>query len=485
MAKKSKSDWSNSIPGSSRSPSHGDSLRPLQPLPQHLFSLAHSHCDIPICFYRVVSRTLLFDTFVPPSPTNQHGVPPHPRRKWQHPAPQHQPRVLLNQVPAHRVLDHRTDRQPPRFNQHRLICPICPPDDPAWHLRPLAIPLDTPSPSPAPQAPGLFPSNLPVSSPAPVPAPAGTSPSDRDRERVHTVHRRRSPIRRDSQKRRDALLKGKEGSRRRQRWENDRLIHVPGAVAPLPSDWAVPVWEGKGELYRPVPYGLAVLWEGKYAAIQKERKEEERRERVRRELGNRGVGLGAGLGGLGDGGREGKDEKDEREVRRESRRRTKAEEEALNVELEKEQVARDLRARMKKAKGARGLLQDLELEVRNFLMQLEQERGREKDGYVDLWGKEDSDEEIVFVGRNGNVVERRKSAGDGERVERLIFQSLERDHGASFGRWLVHSIANYYGLETWSITTGDPARREAYVGLRPDARTEARTELPRPLWVIV
>lgn len=34
---------------------------------------------------------------------------------------------------------------------------------------------------------------------------------------------RREPLRRDSQKRREALLKGKEGSRRRQRWENGTL----------------------------------------------------------------------------------------------------------------------------------------------------------------------------------------------------------------------------------------------------------------------
>lgn len=34
------------------------------------------------------------------------------------------------------------------------------------------------------------------------------------------TYRRREPIRRDSMKRREALLKGKEGSRRRQRWEN-------------------------------------------------------------------------------------------------------------------------------------------------------------------------------------------------------------------------------------------------------------------------
>ena len=32
--------------------------------------------------------------------------------------------------------------------------------------------------------------------------------------------RRREPLRRDSLKRREALLRGKEGSRRRQRWEN-------------------------------------------------------------------------------------------------------------------------------------------------------------------------------------------------------------------------------------------------------------------------
>lgn len=36
-------------------------------------------------------------------------------------------------------------------------------------------------------------------------------------------YRRKEPLRRDSLKRREALLKGKEGSRRRQRWENGTL----------------------------------------------------------------------------------------------------------------------------------------------------------------------------------------------------------------------------------------------------------------------
>ena len=48
------------------------------------------------------------------------------------------------------------------------------------------------------------------------PAPATTA-------QVHTVYKRKEPIRRDSLKRREALLKGKEGSRRRQRWENGTL----------------------------------------------------------------------------------------------------------------------------------------------------------------------------------------------------------------------------------------------------------------------
>lgn len=45
-------------------------------------------------------------------------------------------------------------------------------------------------------------------------------------------YRRKEPLRRDSMKRREALLKGKEGSRRRQRWENGTL----GIAPPLLSE---------------------------------------------------------------------------------------------------------------------------------------------------------------------------------------------------------------------------------------------------------
>lgn len=52
-------------------------------------------------------------------------------------------------------------------------------------------------------------------------APAGERPLRRQSS-IHTVYGRREPIRRDSLKRREALLKGKEGSRQRRRWENGR-----------------------------------------------------------------------------------------------------------------------------------------------------------------------------------------------------------------------------------------------------------------------
>lgn len=49
----------------------------------------------------------------------------------------------------------------------------------------------------------------------------GTAGSARRADNAHSGYRPcREPLRRDSLKRREALLKGKEGSRRRTRWEN-------------------------------------------------------------------------------------------------------------------------------------------------------------------------------------------------------------------------------------------------------------------------
>jgi len=55
----------------------------------------------------------------------------------------------------------------------------------------------------------------------------------------------------------------------------------------------------------------------------------------------------------------------------------------------------------------------------------------------------------------------------------------------------VHSIATYYDLQTWSVTKGDPARREAYVGIKEAGPRLCRSQdapimaLPRPLYGLV
>lgn len=275
-------------------------------------------------------------------------------------------------------------------------------------------------------------------------------------EPSHTVYKRREPIRRDSLNRRNAVLKGKEGSRRRQRWENDRLLSNPHAEPPLPSDWAVCPTHN----VHSVPYFLAPLWDAEFAKKAAARKAA-------------------------------------------AAERTQP---ASREEAAAQKVTRDLRAKLKRAQGAKGLLQDLELEVRGFVQQWEEkQRQLEKEGLIEETDSED--DEIVFVGRNGIMSdEKKQSKQEGALMkDKLIFQSLVDDHGASFGcvyhldlhmrtftdftlsRYLVHAIGIYYGLKTWSVTTD--GRREAYVGLKEDPLTRRpeplKSELPRPLWAVV
>jgi hypothetical protein len=62
------------------------------------------------------------------------------------------------------------------------------------------------------------------------PVPAGTAATEGG------YYRRKEVLRRDSLKRREAVLKGKEGSRRRQRWENGMPHPIPqGRFAHRPT----------------------------------------------------------------------------------------------------------------------------------------------------------------------------------------------------------------------------------------------------------
>jgi len=231
---------------------------------------------------------------------------------------------------------------------------------------------------------------------------------------------------------------------------------------PLPSDWEVrPTYP-----VHSVPYFLAPLWDAGVAARVAERKAQAK----------------------------------------------KAAQTAASPEQKAaSKITKEVREKLKRARGAKGLLQDLEQEVRKFVEKWE-ERDRKlvRDGMVD---PDSEDEEIVFVGRNGQMSDMpvpEIPSEEGElRHYHLVFDSLENDQGAGFGyvfsidmsnvvmlivtcrRWLVHSIGAYYGLQTWSVTTGDPARREAYIAIPQTTmksgrrRSSISSPLPRPLYGLI
>jgi hypothetical protein len=291
----------------------------------------------------------------------------------------------------------------------------------AWTLHALQhLSLSTTS-SPIPlhipisDAPARPPLSRPVKKASPRPAPAAQS------------------------KRRELAAKGKEGSRRRQRWENDRLLGVPGVQPPLPSDWEVQ----STSPVRRVPYYLAPLWE-------------ELRER------------------------EGERQGTKKEV------------------LERGRVPQELRMRMKKAKAAREMLRGLEEEVRGFVEEWEEVRRREMEEEEEAQGRgevESSDEEIVFVGRDlssrtlrlrEEETKERQLAATRERErrrERCVYEARLEDSGAAFARYLVHALATYYGLSSRSVTVGEKEkRRAAFVAIKAPAM---KIELPRPLYGLV
>ena len=223
----------------------------------------------------------------------------------------------------------------------------------------------------------------------------------------------------------------------------DHLLHVPNAQPPLPSDWEVhpthPVHN--------VPYYLAPLWD----AGMRHRAEEASASASKRRAGG-------------------------------------------GVEEQRGRVPAELRIKLKRSKGAKTLLQELEEEVRAFVQEYTARERELERGTGDEMDSED--EEIVFVGRNGRMSDEARTAVEEElEREKMVFDALEGDRSAGFGRWLVHSIAAYYGLSSRSVTVEvgkgreRERRREAYVGIR-EMRTgrgvrDVRAELPRPLWGMV
>lgn len=248
---------------------------------------------------------------------------------------------------------------------------------------------------------------------------------------------RRPPSRRDSLRRRELLLKGKEGSRQRRRYDMKRLTDVPNVEPPEPRDWEPrPVYP-----VHHVPYHVAGFWE-------------------------RGLSQAA-------------EAKKNAAARNSNKKNNTA-----------GRVPRELRDTVKRTPGVKGWLRALEEPVREFLAESHRAAGETP---VAEDESDESDDEVVFVGRKkaapaSSASSPWKSAHrevrDGPAVDRgMVFHSSpEDDDGSSaFKRWLTHSISDYYGLVSRSVTVGSPARRCVYVGVR-DVDMKIRTALPRPLW---
>lgn len=200
---------------------------------------------------------------------------------------------------------------------------------------------------------------------------------------------RRPPSARDSMKKRDSLLKGKEGSRQRRRWENDRLLHVPNVQPPLPSDWA----PHPTHRISHIPYALASFWDrgvrqavdGKTTRLAAQRKAQQLKN-------GSATGLAAG------------------------------------------EVPRDLREASKKSHVIKSWVRALEEPVRQFLHSLEA---------GDEIGSDD--EEIVFTGRG--------SRGGGWKMAHREVQEETVDQGIVFDSFGDVENAAYKFVTPFGVCT--------------------------------
>ncbi|EMT60551.1 hypothetical protein FOPG_08326 [Fusarium oxysporum f. sp. conglutinans race 2 54008] len=275
---------------------------------------------------------------------------------------------------------------------------------------------------------------------------------DEDEAPISTL--RRPPSRRDSQRKRELVLKGKEGSRQRRRWENDRLIGVPNAQPPLPSDYEV---QPTHPIHR-VPYQLAQFWdrgvrkqvEDKTARLLAERKKQQLK-------AGSATGLGAG------------------------------------------EVPRDLREATKRSPVVRTWVRSLEEPVRQYLatqqaMAATSAVTADEDDDSAAEQMDSDDEEIVFVGRNGAMRELREKKATWKHAHRevsqetvdsgMLFDSFGTDESAAFKRWLTHTISDYYGIQSRSVNLSNPTRRVVYVGLKTSQGALPLRTLPRPMWEV-
>jgi hypothetical protein len=147
-------------------------------------------------------------------------------------------------------------------------------------------------------------------------------------------------------------------------------------------------------------------------------------------------------------------------------------------------VPKGLKDTLKRRRAAKPLLQELETEIRQFVVAMNEGKQFADDAGIEV--DADDDDFVVVDERTLSPI-----MSDFPTYEKLIFESPESDRSATFSRWLVHALGTYYGLDSWSVNVNDnPVRREAYVGIK-DVKLKKTTchpamdNLPLPMWARV
>jgi hypothetical protein len=174
----------------------------------------------------------------------------------------------------------------------------------------------------------------------------------------------------------------------------DRLLNNPWAQPPAAMDWQI---QPTYPRHSTVPYYLAALWDSHYAAKQQAHA---------------------------------------------SKRQAHSHARADTAE---NHLSKELRLKLKHARAAKGMLQDLEEEIRKFVQKWNEKQSAQKpqgDGTSVTSDPDDSDfsdDEIVFVGRKraASTRERQREDSLNKRKEsdheKLVFESSADDRGAGFG----------------------------------------------------
>ena len=127
-----------------------------------------------------------------------------------------------------------------------------------------------------------------------------------------------------------------------------------------------------------------------------------------------------------------------------SRRKGHAQSEPDRTPADMHPIPKELRMRLKHARAAKGLLQDLEEEIRSFVQKWNEKQMTEsskaeerKREIEDTDSSEDDEDEVGFVGRKNtkppSEAQIPASGADENNGQKLVFESSADDQGAGFG----------------------------------------------------